>query len=64
MKRKDLHNLNKEELSDKLLSLRKQLMELNFQRKTAHVEKPHLFKQVKKDIARVLAILKTSYKEK
>ncbi len=57
MKARDLRALSGEELENKLRELRKQLMELNFQRKTAKVEKPHLFKQIKKDIARILTIL-------
>jgi len=57
MKARDLRALSGEELENKLRELKKQLMELNFQRKTAKVEKPHLFKQIKKDIARILTIL-------
>ena len=63
MKRKELINLSKEELNDKLVGLEKQLMELNFQRRTAHVEKPHQFRQTKKDIARILTILKEKENE-
>jgi len=57
MRKDDLRHLSKEELEDKLLNLRKQLMELNFQKKVGHVEKPHLFKRTRKDIARVITIL-------
>jgi len=57
MKARDLRVLPTEELENKLKELKKQLMELNFQRKTAKVEKPHLFKQIRKDIARILTIL-------
>lgn len=53
-------DLSKQELTDKLNSLNKQLMEMNFQRKTGHVEKPHMFKVVKRDIARVKTFLKES----
>jgi len=48
-----LEGLTSQELSDKLKELNKRLMELQFKRKTG-AEKPHLFKQVKKDIARIL----------
>ncbi len=58
MRRQDLRNLNVQELEDKLKETQKKLMELNFQRKTGRVEKPHLFKEAKKDIARILTILK------
>ena len=57
MKIKDLHSLSKEELSDKRKDLDKQLMELQFKRRSG-VEKPHLFKQIKKDIARMLTVIR------
>ncbi len=56
MKFKELQGLSKEELKDKLEELNKQLMELQFKRRSG-IEKPHLFKQVKKDIARILSII-------
>lgn len=55
MKIKDFKELSKEELSEKYEALKKQLMELQFKRK-AGVEKPHMFKQIKKDIARILTV--------
>ncbi|MFH1768311.1 MAG: 50S ribosomal protein L29 [Candidatus Omnitrophota bacterium] len=58
MKVKELRDLTKQELLANLSTLRKKLMELNFQRKTQRVEKPHLFKQVRKDIARTLTFIK------
>jgi large subunit ribosomal protein L29 len=58
MKKEDLKNLSKEELVDKLNDSKKKLMELRFQRKVGHVEKPHLFKQTKRSIARILTTLK------
>jgi len=39
-------------------------MELNFKKKTSHVEKPHLFKKTKKDIARILTILREKQNER
>lgn len=56
MKAKDLRVLSADELRDKAQSLGKQLMELQFKRKTG-VEKPHMFKQIRKDIARIFTIL-------
>ena len=56
MKVKELEGLTSQELSDKLKELNKRLMELQFKRKTG-AEKPHLFKQVKKDIARMKTLL-------
>ncbi|MCM8826861.1 MAG: 50S ribosomal protein L29 [Candidatus Omnitrophica bacterium] len=37
-------------------------MELNFQKSTGNIEKPHLFKQIKRDIARILTIMNTKEK--
>jgi large subunit ribosomal protein L29 len=56
MKIKDLEGLSPAELKDKLTDLRKQYMELQFKRKSG-VEKPHLFKQIKKDIARINTVI-------
>ncbi|MFH1875486.1 MAG: 50S ribosomal protein L29 [Candidatus Omnitrophota bacterium] len=62
MKAQELRVLSKEELQSKISDLRKQRMELEFKRKTG-AEKPHLFGQVKRDIARILTILKEKSKE-
>ncbi len=56
MKTKELLGLSKQELEDKLEDLSKQLMELQFKRRSS-VEKPHLFKVVKRDIARIFTVL-------
>jgi len=53
---KDFKALSKQELNEKLNELHKQFMELQFKRKSG-VEKPHLFKQIRKDIARILTIM-------
>ncbi|MCK4810623.1 MAG: 50S ribosomal protein L29 [Candidatus Omnitrophica bacterium] len=58
MKIQELRNLSLEEVADKVEELRKQFMELSFQKKTSHVEKPHLFKQIKKRIARAVMVLR------
>ena len=57
MKIKDVRPLSDDELRNKIDDLRKQLMELQFKRRTG-VEKPHLFTEIKKDIARIMTILK------
>ena len=56
MKIEELQGLSKQELQAKLDDLNKQLMELQFKRRSG-VEKPHLFKVVKKDIARIFTVL-------
>lgn len=57
MKAKELRVLSVDELKAKLQDFQKQLMELEFRRRTG-VEKPHAFKQVKRDIARIHTLLK------
>jgi large subunit ribosomal protein L29 len=57
MKTKDLRAFSKEELKEKFEGVHKQLMELQFKRKTG-VEKPHMFKQLKKDVARISTVLR------
>jgi len=56
VKMKELEGLSKEELYNKLNDFNKQLMELQFKRRSG-VEKPHLFKVLKKDIARIFTVL-------
>lgn len=57
MKIEDLKGLSKAELIDKLDDLNKQLMQLEFKRRSG-VEKPHLFKKTKRTIARVHTLIK------
>ena len=64
-KTKDLRNLSEEELKGRQNSLHQELFKLNQQRYSGRVEKPHLFKQLTKDIARIKTILKEkSYTKK
>lgn len=56
MKMEELRGLSEQELQEKLEELGKQLMELQFKRRSG-VEKPHLFKSVKKGIARIFTVL-------
>jgi len=57
MKAKDLRNLSEEELIAKEKSLHEELYKLNLQRYGARVDKPHQFRVVRKDIARIQTIL-------
>ena len=59
---KEIKGLSENELKEKLSATRKQLMELEFKKSTG-VEKPHLFRQAKKDIARILPVLKENSKK-
>jgi len=58
MKVKELRELNTEDLVQKEKSFKKELFELNFQRKLGAVERPSRFKSLKRDIARILTIIR------
>jgi len=57
MKTQELKGLSSEDLIQKEKALKKELFDLNFQRKNSRVEKPGRFQVIKKDIARILTIL-------
>lgn len=48
--------MHKDELNVKLDELKKELMEFTFKRKTG-IEKPHMMRVIKKDIARIMTVL-------
>lgn len=58
MEMKDLKQLSSEELKGKLEDLRKQLLELNFHRRMQTLQKPHQFRQTKREIARICTVIK------
>ncbi|MCM8780236.1 MAG: 50S ribosomal protein L29 [Candidatus Omnitrophica bacterium] len=58
MKPQELRNLSKEELILKQRSLKEQLFNLNLQRYSGRVEKPHMFSVIKSDLARIETILR------
>ncbi len=57
MKMQELTALSTDDLIQKEKGLKKELFDLNYQRKIGRVEKPALFKKLRKDIARILTIL-------
>jgi len=57
VKIKEMRNLTIEELAAKEKSLKEELFKLNMQRYTDRVEKPHMFSDIRKDIARIKTIL-------
>lgn len=58
MKIKELKSLSDEELLQKERYFKEQLFEMSFQRQMGRVEKPAMFRSLKRNIARVLTILK------
>ena len=57
MKHKDLKEFSDQELADKEMQLKKELFELSGQRQLGRVEKPASFRNIKRDIARILTVL-------
>ncbi|PIW62379.1 MAG: 50S ribosomal protein L29 [Candidatus Omnitrophica bacterium CG12_big_fil_rev_8_21_14_0_65_50_5] len=60
MKAKDLREFSKEELLDKHINIKKELHALNAQRQLGNVDKPANFGNLRKDIARILTVIKES----
>ncbi len=60
MKAKDFREMSAEELNTKLVDLKKELFNLRFQSAINQLENPMRIKAVKKDIARILTVLKES----
>lgn len=50
--------MNKDDLLQKLTSLSQELLKLYYQKRIGGLDKPHVFRTVRKDIARVKTILK------
>lgn len=58
MKPSELRELSSEELIQKEKAFKKELFNLNYQRKMGSVEKPDRFRMLKRDIARIFTILR------
>ncbi len=58
MKAEELRNLSKEELETRLKELREQLFSLNTKSALGTLEKTHMRKEIKREIARVLTIMR------
>jgi large subunit ribosomal protein L29 len=58
MKASDLRSKSKQELTDELLSLRKEQFNLRMQQATGQLARPHEHKRVRKSIARVKTVIR------
>lgn len=58
MKASELRKLTTEELKEKVIELKKKLFNLRFQNKIGSLSKNSEIKETKKDIARILTILR------
>ena len=60
MKAKDFREMSVDELNNKLVELKKELFNLRFQSAVNQLDNPMRIKAVKKDIARIMTVLKES----
>jgi len=58
MTSKEIRELSLGEIETKLREIREQLVQLRLKKNTGQVEKPHLLRAYRKDIARLETILK------
>ncbi len=59
MKAKEMRELTVEQLNEKLTGYRQELFNLRFQHATAQLENTQRLPEVKKNIARILTVLRT-----
>jgi large subunit ribosomal protein L29 len=57
LKTSEIMKLDAPAITAKVSELRRELFNLNLQKNTTSIEKTHLFKTTKKDIARLLTVL-------
>jgi large subunit ribosomal protein L29 len=58
MTSKEIRELSPAEITTKLRETREQLLQLRLRKNSGQVEKPHLLREYRKDIARLETILK------
>jgi len=58
MTSKEIHDLAPSEITTKLRETREKLLQLRLRKHTGQVEKPHLLREYRKDIARLETILR------
>lgn len=64
LKPSELRNLSREELNEKASALKKSLFEVRSQGATGRIEKPDKIRKMRRDIARILTVLREMKKEK
>ncbi len=58
LKASDLRSLSRQELGDKIIALKKSLFEMISQKETGRIEKPSGIKDARRDVARIMTILR------
>ena len=61
MTSKEIRDLSPSEITTKLRETREQLLQLRLRKNTGQVEKPHLLREYRKDIARLETILRQKH---
>ena len=56
MKSSEVRQLNEEELTQQLAALKKELFDLRMQKTLGKLTKPHHFRRIQRDFARILTI--------
>jgi large subunit ribosomal protein L29 len=64
MKISDVRALTKDQTKDEILKLRKEQLNLRFQRASGQLEKTHRINQIRKDIARLKTVQSATAKAK
>ncbi len=64
MKATELRNLSRQELKEKMNELKKSLYEMRIKNATARIEKPSKIKEARRDIARILTIMRDKKENK
>lgn len=62
MKASELRNLSREELRDKAVALKKELFQMRNQGSSGRIEKPGRIKIMRREIARILTLLREKEK--
>jgi len=57
MKTKDIRELSVAEIEKKIRDSRAELVQLRLRKQTGQVEKPHLLREIRRDLARLQTIL-------
>jgi large subunit ribosomal protein L29 len=64
MKISDVRALTKDQVKDEILKLRKEQLNLRFQRASGQLEKTHRINQIRRDIARLKTVQSATAKAK
>ena len=59
LKMKDISGLDSAAINAKITELRKEIFDMKLQKATTNIEKTHMLKDTRRDIARLLTVLNT-----